>query len=181
MLGESQRSFDEAQMFAVNITRMLAAKLIEGFVAVLTIGSGLIAMWILVGLLRLRSAELGPIYKGGIGQWSWAAHRITGILVLAFLYGHIVDTFGLGFGPELYDETITLYKQWWFKPFEVALIAATLYHALNGVRIILFDFWPRLALKQRQFAAGQLVLFVIGFVPPAFFMLRSAYESSPLG
>jgi succinate dehydrogenase cytochrome b556 subunit len=153
-------------MFAVNISRMLGAKLIEGFVGVLTIGSGLIALWILVGLLRLRSAELGPVYRGGIGQWSWAAHRITGILVLAFLYGHIVDTFGLGFGPELYDETISLYKQWWFKPFEVALIAATLYHA---------------ALKQRQFAVGQLVLFVVGFLPPAFFMLRSAYESSPLG
>jgi hypothetical protein len=34
---------------------------------------------------------------------------------------------------------------------------------------------------QRQFAVGQLVIFVVGFLPPAFFMLRSAYESSPLG
>jgi succinate dehydrogenase / fumarate reductase, cytochrome b subunit len=160
---------------------MLAAKLIEGFVAALTVGSGLVALWILIGLFRLRKKEQGPIYKGGIGQWSWAAHRITGILVLAFLFGHIVDTFGLGFGPELYDETITLYKQWWFKPFEVALIAATLYHALNGLRIILFDFWPTLALRQREFAIGQLALFMIGFVPPAFFMLRSALEASPLG
>lgn len=168
-------------MFAVNISPMLAAKLIEGFVGVLTIGSGLIALWILVDLFRLRKNELGPRYKGGIGQWSWAAHRITGILVLAFLFGHIVDTFGLGFGPELYDETIGLYQLWWFKPFEVALIAATLFHALNGVRIILFDFWPPLALKQRGFAIAQLVLFVIGFLPPAFFMLRSAYQSSPIG
>ncbi|MGI8942270.1 MAG: succinate dehydrogenase, cytochrome b556 subunit [Actinomycetota bacterium] len=160
---------------------MLAAKLIEGFVGVLTIGSGLVAMYILIDLLRLRKADKGPMYRGGIGQWSWAAHRITGILVLAFLFGHIVDTFGLGFGPELYDETITLYQQWWFKPFEVALIAATLFHALNGIRVILFDFWPVLALKQRQFAVAQLVLFLIGFLPPAFFMFRSAYQSSPLG
>ncbi len=168
-------------MFAVNISLMLAAKLIEGFVGVLTIGSGLVALLILVDLFRLRRNEPGPRYKGGIGQWSWAAHRITGILVLAFLFGHIVDTFGLGFGPELYDETIGLYQLWWFKPFEVALIAATLFHALNGVRIILFDFWPPLALKQRGFAIAQLVLFVIGFLPPAFFMLRSAYQSSPIG
>jgi succinate dehydrogenase / fumarate reductase cytochrome b subunit len=148
-------------------------------VGVLTIGSGIFVLYMLVDLLRLRAAARGPAYKGGLGQWSWASHRITGVLVLAFLFGHIVDTFAIGFGPELYDETISLYKQWWFKPFEVALIAAVLFHALNGLRIILFDFWPRLALKQRTFAYAQLVLFVIGFAPAAFFMLRSAYETSP--
>jgi succinate dehydrogenase / fumarate reductase cytochrome b subunit len=158
---------------------MLAPKLIEGLVFVLTAGSGLFVLYLVVDLLRLRKADRGPVYRGGIGQWSWAAHRITGVLVVAFLFGHIVDTFAVGFGPELYDETISLYKQWWFKPFEVALVAATLFHALNGVRIILFDFWPRLALKQRQFAYGELVLFVAAFLPPAFFMLRSAWETSP--
>ena len=145
----------------------------------LTIGSGLFVTWILIGLFRLKKDQKGPAYRGGIGQWSWAAHRITGILVLAFLFGHIVDTFAIGFGPELYDETIALYKQWWFMPVEVALIAATLYHALNGLRIILFDFWPSLALKQRPFAYAQLVLFLIGFVPAAIFMLRHAFEKSP--
>ena len=158
---------------------MLGAKLIEGLVFVLTAVSSLFALYLLVDLLRLRKAALGPAYHGGIGQWSWAAHRITGVLVVAFLFGHIVDTFAVGFGPELYDETISLYKQWWFKPFEVALIAATLFHALNGMRIILFDFWPNLALRQKQFAVVELVLFAAGFLPAAFFMLRSAWETSP--
>ena len=158
---------------------MIAARMIEGLVGVLTIGSGVFVTYMLVDLLRLRATAKGPAYKGGLGQWSWAAHRIIGVLVLAFLFGHVVDTFAVGFGPELYDETISLYKQWWFKPFEVALVAAVLFHALNGLRIILFDFWPKLALKQRTFAYAELVLFVIGFAPAAFFMLRSAYETSP--
>ncbi len=158
---------------------MLAAKLIEGLVFVLTVGSGLFVLYLVVDLLRLRKAAKGPAYRGGIGQWSWAAHRVTGVLVVAFLFGHIVDTFGVGFGPALYDETISLYKQWWFKPFEVALVAATLFHALNGLRIILFDFWPNLALRQKQFAYAELVLFATGFLPAAFFMLRSAWETSP--
>jgi succinate dehydrogenase cytochrome b subunit len=158
---------------------MLGAKLIEGLVFLLTAVSSLFAIYLLVDLLRLRKADKGPAYRGGIGQWSWAAHRITGVLVVAFLFGHIVDTFALGFGPELYDETISLYKQWWFKPFEVALIAATLFHALNGMRIILFDFWPGLALRQKQFALVEFVLFAAGFLPAAFFMLRSAWETSP--
>lgn len=159
---------------------MLTARLIEAFVAVMTIGTGVFALYLLINLLRLRRSQRGRAYKGGIGQWSWAAHRIAGVGVVAFLFGHIVDTFAAGFGPDLYDETISLYKQWWFKPFEVALVGAVLYHALNGLRIILFDFWPTLALKQKQFAYVELVLFVVGFAPAAFFMLRSAYESSPL-
>ncbi|CAN5594071.1 hypothetical protein BH24ACT26_BH24ACT26_11530 [soil metagenome] len=158
---------------------MLAAKMIEGLVFVLTVGSGLFMLYLVVDLLRLRKADRGPVYRGGIGQWSWAAHRITGVLVVAFLFGHIVDTFGVGFGPELYDETIGLYKLWWFKPFEVALVAATLFHALNGLRIILFDFWPNLVARQKQFAYGELALFAAGFLPAAFFMLRSAWETSP--
>jgi succinate dehydrogenase cytochrome b subunit len=156
---------------------VLAARLIEGLVGVLTIGSGLFVLYLMVDLLRLRSK--GVAYKGGIGQWSWAAHRVTGVLVMAFLLGHIVDTFAVGFGPELYDETISLYKQWWFKPFEVALVGAVIYHAFNGLRIILFDFWPKLVLKQRAFAYAQLILFLGAFSPAAFFMLRSAYQTSP--
>ncbi|HEX2050822.1 MAG TPA: succinate dehydrogenase, cytochrome b556 subunit [Actinomycetota bacterium] len=158
---------------------MLAAKLIEGFVFVMTFGTALFALYLVVDLLRLRRSQRGAAYRGGLGQWSWAAHRITGVAVIAFLFGHIVDTFGVGFGAELYDETISLYQQWWFKPFEVGLVAATLYHALNGLRIILFDFWPGLALRQKAFGYAQLLLFLAGFTPAAFFMLRSAYESSP--
>lgn len=158
---------------------MLAAKLIEGFVFVLTAGAGVFALYLLVDLFRLRKEAKGPAYKGGIGQWSWAAHRITGVGVVAFLFGHIVDTFAVGFGPELYNETIALYKQWWFKPLEVGLIGATLYHALNGLRIILFDFWPRLAVRQKAFAYAEFVLFAAGFAPVAFFMMRSAYQTSP--
>ncbi len=158
---------------------MLASKLIEGFVFALTAGSTLFAIVVLADLFRLRSRELGPAYRGGVGQWSWAAHRITGVLVVAFLFGHIVDTFAVGFGPELYDETIALYKQWWFMPFEIALVAAVLYHALNGLRIILFDFWPGLALRQKAFAYVELGLFLAGFVPAAIFMGRHALEASP--
>ncbi len=158
---------------------MIAARLIEGLVFLLTVGAGLFALYMLVDLLRLRKSEKGPAYRGGIGQWSWAAHRITGVGVVAFLFGHIVDTFAAGFGPELYNETISLYKQWWFMPFEVLLVGAVLFHALNGLRIILFDFWPGLALKQKAFAYVELVLFLAGFVPAAIFMLRPAIEKSP--
>jgi succinate dehydrogenase / fumarate reductase cytochrome b subunit len=161
------------------IASVFWARAIEGLVFVLTVGSLAFVLWMLAGLVRLRAAGRGPVYRGGVGQWSWFAHRATGVMVLAFLFGHIVDTFSIGFGPELYDETISLYKQWWFKPVEVGLIAAVLFHALNGLRIILFDFWPKLALRQKAFAYVEFALFTIAFVPAAVIMLRSAIEDSP--
>ncbi|MEA2499186.1 MAG: succinate dehydrogenase / fumarate reductase, cytochrome b subunit [Actinomycetota bacterium] len=158
---------------------MLGPRIIEGIVFLLTIGAGLFALYVVAGLFRVRKEAPGGPYKGGVGQWSWAAHRITGVGVVAFLFGHIIDTFAAGFGPEAYDETIRLYKLWWFKPFEVALIGAVIYHAFNGLRIILFDFWPNLALKQKTFAYIEFGLVAAAFLPVAFFMLRSAFESSP--
>jgi len=158
---------------------MIGARVIEGIVFLLTASAGLFALYMAVDLLRLRKADKGPAYKGGLGQWSWVAHRITGLGVMAFLVGHIIDTFGVGFGREFYDETISLYQQWWFKPFEVLLIGAVIFHAFNGLRIILFDFWPQLALRQKQFAYVQFVICAVAFAPVAFFMLRSAWETSP--
>ena len=81
--------------------------------------------------------------------------------------GPWTDTFAVGFGPEAYNEAVSLYKQWWFAPFEVFLIGAVIYHAFNGLRIILFDFWPSLALKQKTFAYVQLVATVVAFTPAA--------------
>jgi succinate dehydrogenase / fumarate reductase cytochrome b subunit len=54
-----------------------------------------------------------------------------------------------------------------------------IYHAFNGLRIILFDFWPNLALKQKAFAYVEFALVAAAFLPVAFFMLRSAFETSP--
>jgi succinate dehydrogenase / fumarate reductase cytochrome b subunit len=61
------------------------------------------------------------------------------------------------------------------------LIGAVLYHALNGMRIILFDFWPVLALRQKTFAYIQMVLFVIGFIPVVLIMGSHALKNSPFG
>src|SRR4051812_29485902 len=35
----------------------------------------------------------GLRYGGGIGQWSWLVHRVTGLGILLFLVIHVLDTF----------------------------------------------------------------------------------------
>jgi succinate dehydrogenase / fumarate reductase cytochrome b subunit len=91
-------------------------------------------------------------------MWSWVLHRITGATIFFFLFVHVLDTALVRAGPQTYDEVIETYKTPIVGLMEFGLVAAVLYHALNGVRIILIDFWSQGPLYQR------LMLWVVGVV-----------------
>lgn len=95
-------------------------------------------------------------YRGNIGQWSWVLHRISGLGVVFFLVLHVIDTSWAVFYPDLYVHAIATYQSPLFTLGEFALIAAVVYHALNGLRIIIFDYRPKWWKHQAQ--AGLLVL-----------------------
>ena len=97
------------------------------------------------------------VYRGKSGQWAFVLHRITGFLVFFFLLLHVVDV-SLIARPELYDEVHEVYGNVLLRLFEVGLLAALLYHALNGLRIVLVDFFPEAIKNERAVFAG--VLFI---------------------
>ncbi len=110
-------------------------------------------------------------YRGGAGQWSWMLHRLTGVGVFLFLLAHIIDTAAIGWGPKAYDSLIALYRKPLFRVGEVLLAGAVLYHALNGIRIIIVDFWPEATLAQRKLFYAVGVTFAIVYIPAAIYML----------
>lgn len=112
------------------------------------------------------------IYKGGEGQWSWIFHRVTGIGVFLFLFAHIIDTMLVGWGPEVYDKVVAIYSNPIFKISEVGLFASLLYHALNGIRIIIVDFWSQGTKYHKQMFWIEIAIFVVAMVPISFMMLR---------
>jgi succinate dehydrogenase / fumarate reductase, cytochrome b subunit len=82
------------------------------------------------------------VYRGKSGQWAFVLHRITGFLVFFFLLLHVVDVSLINIDPELYNEVHELYGNVMLRLFEVGLLGALVYHALNGVRIVMIDFFP---------------------------------------
>ncbi len=116
-------------------------------------------------------------YRGRTGQWAWIFHRISGLGVLLFLTIHIVDTSFVYFSPPLYEDALKLYKSVPFGIGEIALMAAVLYHAFNGLRVITLDFWPPLSLRQRQMWIAVWVLFLVTFIPSAYIMGRGILRS----
>lgn len=101
-------------------------------------------------------------YRGAIGQWSWVLHRITGLGVLLFLFLHVVDTSWAAFWPGLYEHAIQIYQSPLFTLGEFALTACVVYHAFNGLRIVVFDFRPDLWRYQER--AAYAVLGATGLV-----------------
>lgn len=117
-------------------------------------------------------------YRGGTGQWAWVIHRAAGLGVLAFLLLHIVDIFLVSFGAGIFSELLFIYKAWPFRILEVALLFGLLYHALNGLRIILADFMPMFASRStaRNLFYLQTVVFGVLFAIGGYVMLVTAKE-----
>lgn len=85
----------------------------------------------------------GTLYRGQRGQWAWVAQRITGVVIFFFLLVHVLDTSLVRVSPEAYNTVIAAYKNPLMGLGEAALVAAIVWHAFNGIRIILVDFWKK--------------------------------------
>lgn len=110
-------------------------------------------------------------YRGLWGHWSWISHRISGLAILLFLIVHVWDTANATFWPEAYRYTVEVFKWLPFSLGEIALMAAVLFHAYNGVRISLLDFKPEWWQYEKKTAMIVWALFAITYIPIALLML----------
>ena len=85
----------------------------------------------------------------GLGGWVWAGkyklerylyllHRITGLGLLFFVIVHLIMTtiFRIQ-GQDVWEATMTILHNPWFKVGEYLVVVAFSYHALNGLRLII--------------------------------------------
>src|SRR4051812_32677034 len=117
------------------------------------------------------------VYRGDLGMWSWVAHRITGVLTFFFLFAHVLDTALVRVSPETYNQIIETYKNPFVNLMEVGLVGAVLFHALNGLRIMLVDFWSQGPRYQRQMLWGIVTVWVLVMIPGTYFMLERTVTS----
>ena len=117
----------------------------------------------------------GTLYRGREGMWSWVLHRITGIAIFFFLLVHIIDIMLIGLGRDIYDKSVDFYGHWYLIPMEIALVVAVIYHALNGIRIILIDFWSQGSRKERQLFWIALASAAILTIPSAIIIILNEF------
>ncbi len=125
----------------------------------------------------MTTLSVGTMYRGGQGMWTWVLHRITGVSVFFFLLVHVLDTALVRVSPEAYDLVIASYKTPIVNLLEVGLVGAVLYHALNGLRVILVDFWAKGPRYQRQMTWAIATVWLVLMIPGTFFMLKHTIEA----
>jgi succinate dehydrogenase / fumarate reductase, cytochrome b subunit len=111
------------------------------------------------------------VYKGKTGQWAFVLHRITGFLVFFFLLLHIVDV-SLINRPDIYDEVHALYSNVFLRLFECGLLFALLYHSLNGLRIVIVDFFPEGVRSHQSLYYGVIFVTIAAGIPGSFVILK---------
>jgi succinate dehydrogenase / fumarate reductase, cytochrome b subunit len=123
--------------------------------------------------VEYRSRSLGTAlrYKGREGMWTWILHRLTGLGILLFLVIHVVETGLIIYSPEFYDSALVLYKNPLFRVAELAIFFAVLFHAVNGARIVIQDFWPMVMERHRQLAIATAVITVLAMIPVTWMMM----------
>lgn len=86
-----------------------------------------------------ETANVGAGLWKGIGMWAWMLFRISGLVLVLYLFVHVWVISQGRVGAESLDGLF----EWFDRPLlvflDLMLVAAVLYHALNGVRIILMD------------------------------------------
>lgn len=111
------------------------------------------------------SAGRKTVHRGDPGMWLWVLHRISGAAIFFFLFVHVLDTALVRVSPQAYDEVVELYKTPAVGLLEAFLVAAVLFHALNGIRVVLVDFWSPGPRVQKLMRCTVVVLWLAALVP----------------
>ena len=115
-------------------------------------------------------------YRGREGQIAWMLHRITGVGVFLFLALHILNIFLMSFPAQVFNSVLFLYHSVIFKLLSIfGLYTGILYHALNGIRVLIIDFWPGASKYQVPLWRLQLAVFLLAFGPSAAIMLARMF------
>ena len=130
-----------------------------------------------VSALARKRSEFGTLYKGREGQWTWIFHRLTGVAIILFLFAHVIDTAVVAFGPEAYNRVVEAYANPFVRTLELGLVAAVLFHAIYGVKVMIVDFWPNAALHNKALTRGTIAVFLVAMLPIVYFMGKGILES----
>jgi succinate dehydrogenase / fumarate reductase cytochrome b subunit len=113
-------------------------------------------------------------YRIRTGMFAWMAHRLSGVALVVYLVVHIWGLKSLT-DPEAFNALIAKYHQPIYKVGEFLLLAAVVYHALNGLRIVLIDFLGWSPKQKKLFwtlGAVALVLIAVGGYPSIYALIE---------
>ena len=109
------------------------------------------------------------------GFISFFLRRLTGVALVLYLFLHMWVIGSALQGPEVFDARLSLVQSPIFKLMEIALLAAVVYHAFDGIRLLVVHWFDVTNYRKSLFYAAFVVsaiLVIAGGIPILFFMLE---------
>ncbi|MGO8683925.1 MAG: hypothetical protein ACLQUT_05030 [Thermoleophilia bacterium] len=75
------------------------------------------------------------------GMWPWLGQRVTAVLVLVTILVHLVLTHLLAIGQLSYGNIAQRLAHGAVSVNDIILLAAVVFHGLNGFRMVVVDYW----------------------------------------
>lgn len=95
-------------------------------------------------------------YQSGVGMWAFVLHRITGLALIFYLLMHVMVISHSLRGPNAFNNLLAVLTSPPFIVADLGLLAAVLFHGLNGARIVLFD--TGVGIRQQKFVFWLVML-----------------------
>jgi succinate dehydrogenase / fumarate reductase cytochrome b subunit len=89
--------------------------------------------------LAVKRSVLEPKMLMDRGQLAYCCHRVSGMAIFAFLCLHILNVGLISVSHEVYNQIHAIYSSAPMRIMESALLLAIIFHALNGLRLIVLD------------------------------------------
>ena len=105
---------------------------------------------------RPRAGGSIPARRGHGGR-ALALHRVTGLVIVSYLYLHLGVLSMLLIGSSAWGSFLSLVTAKSFLALEVVLIAAVLFHGLNGIRVALVGSGLAVSRERAMFWAGTAI------------------------
>lgn len=114
------------------------------------------------------------MYKS-TGFVSFVLRRFTGVALVLYLFTHMWVIGSINGGPDAFNARLNLVQSPLFKVLEVALLAAVVYHAFDGIRLIIVHYFNVTEYRKSLFYAVfaiSAILVVAGGLPILLFALE---------
>jgi succinate dehydrogenase / fumarate reductase cytochrome b subunit len=125
-----------------------------------------------------RLAKLGrlPADRVEISRWAAYIHRVSGFAIFAFLSLHIIDVSTIAFSQGAFDSLHAIYSTWPMRLFECGLLFALVFHALNGIRLIVVDVFDVGIRKSNIFLRALLIVSIVTTLGGSFIILQPVFN-----
>jgi len=121
-----------------------------------------------MGLKRNVSLINGLRYQGKGPMLTYILHRIGGLGIVIFVTVHLLSSW---LGGDVGSFLNSIYEHWLFQIF---IFFCALFHAINGLRIVILDLWPKLIEHQREAIWLEWLVFIPLYAIAVIVILQTA-------